>query len=97
MRRRLAYVLAPLFAAGLSFAFLHACTQAEGEKCQVDSDCDTSKDICNEGTGLCQAKGTASADAIPAPDAHVDAGPPDATTFDAAIDGGVDATPADAN
>ncbi len=92
MRRRLAYVLAPLVVVGLSFTFLHACTQAEGERCQVDSDCDTSKDICNEGTGLCQAKGTATADAIPGVDAHVDAGPIDAD-LDASFDASVDATP----
>ena len=96
MRRRLAYVLAPLFVVGLSFGFLHACTQGEGEKCQVDSDCDTSKDVCNEGTGLCQAKGSSIDAPVISPDSNVDAGPIDATPadaspFDAMVDGMPDA------
>ena len=91
MRRRLAYVLAPLTVLGLSLLFTNGCKQGEGERCQVDSDCDDSIDICNTGTGLCVPKGQMSVDAVPGPDAPVDAGPPDATPADASVDGMPDA------
>ena len=91
MRRRLAYVLVPLAVLGLSAGFMNGCKQGEGERCQVDSDCDQDLDICNEGTGLCQPKGKAGADAVPAPDARVDSGPIDATVVDGNVDGMPDA------
>jgi hypothetical protein len=90
MRRRLAYLLAPAAVLALSLASMQGCKQAEGEKCQVDSDCDTSVDVCNEGTGLCQPKNAAQDAAPIVPDAKVDAGPVDAS-FDASVDGMPDA------
>jgi hypothetical protein len=80
MRRRLAYVLAPLAVLGISAAVISGCGQGIGEKCQVDSDCTSG--LCNTGTGLCQAQGTKGFDS-PVPDAHP-------------IDSAIDAKPVDA-
>jgi len=91
MRRRLAYVLASLATVvGLSSAVLVGCGQAIGEKCQIDSDC--TSDLCNQGTGLCQAPNAGDAPVIPGPDAKIDGGPADASP-DAKP---VDAKPVDA-
>lgn len=95
MRRRLAYVLVPFAVLGLSAGLMSGCKQKVGERCQIDSDCDTDL-VCNTGTGVCQPKGQGSVDAVPPPDAPVDgpdAGPVDAPSPDAMP---IDAMPTDA-
>lgn len=79
----------------LSVASFGACTQGEGERCQIDDDCEDSL-TCNEGTQRCQLPGTVRdasvlIDSAPRPDAPslpdatlADAAPADASTVDAA-------------
>ena len=86
MRRRLAYVLALFLATGLAATAASGCLQKNGERCQIDEDCQSG--VCAKGAGICVAPGSASGSA----DAGVDSHPPDAA-FDASVDAHVDATP----
>jgi hypothetical protein len=52
-----------------------SCKQGEGERCQVQADCDEGFD-CNEAEGICRAFKAGDLDALPPPDAPIDA--PDA-------------------
>lgn len=74
----LAILLATLFAVGL----VASCKQGEGERCQVDDDCEDPL-VCAQATQTCADNDTSSGiDAMPptdAPDAAVDA--PDASTI----------------
>ena len=81
MRRRLAYVLVPLAIFGLSAGLIGGCKQKEGERCQVNDDCETG--VCAVGNGVCVVKANLVADTNLAPDVMV--------KFDAPVD----AKPAD--
>jgi hypothetical protein len=82
--RRLAYVLVPLALLGVSAGLIAGCKQKQGERCEINEDCDTGL-VCNEGTGVCQPAGSSGVDAIPGIDANTspDAGPIDARPIDA--------------
>jgi hypothetical protein len=87
MTRRFTSALAIL---GLTLA-LSACKQGEGERCQIDDDCEDGLE-CNASTMECQSTGGQVFDAAPIPD-----GPPaaDADTTDAGDT--ADANPFDAD
>jgi hypothetical protein len=57
-----------------------ACKQQEGERCQIDGDCESPL-VCN-GEGFCSSSAMLGVDALPPPDAP-----------DAAVDAAVDAPP----
>lgn len=81
--------------AGLGFAalVLAGCKQGEGERCQVDDDCESPL-VCNTSTDTCQTSpGGPTVDAaIDAPlDAEIDGGADAA--IDAALDASIDAAP----
>lgn len=63
-----------------------SCKQGEGERCQVESDCEANLN-CNAATGLCESM-IGGPDGNISPDANVDGGPP---VIDAAPDAMVDA------
>ncbi|HEU0034565.1 MAG TPA: hypothetical protein VFQ53_28270 [Kofleriaceae bacterium] len=76
------FVAVPLFLAttALLAVGIVSCKQGEGERCQVDSDCDTGL-VCNQATQQCAGETAGGIDAtVPdgtdAPDAPPDA-PPD--------------------
>ena len=92
MRRRLAYLLVPLALLGASAGLVAGCQQKDGERCEINEDCESG--LCNEGRGVCQAKGATNVDAIPAVDASRDGGPVDARPIDAQV---IDAIMVDAN
>ena len=74
-----------------SLSTLAACKQGQGDRCQVDDDCESGL-VCNKAKNTCQSSqgGDLDADVIePTPDAAVDAGP-DAPT-DAPVDAVADA------
>ena len=68
----------------LTLLALPACKQGEGERCQVDSDCQSGL-VCAPSTRTCEH-------GIDEP--HEPS--PDALPIDASIDGGIDAMPIDA-
>jgi hypothetical protein len=68
-----------------------ACKQGEGERCQVEADCESGL-VCNQSTMTCQAS-LSGVDGNLSPDANVDAG---TDPVDAAVDATVDASPPDA-
>ena len=74
-------VLAPL-----ALMLVVGCQQAEGERCQINADCEDGL-VCNASEQICQQPGAG------APDANTtDSSPPiDALDAMPAIDGGVDA------
>ena len=76
MKKFLAIPLCLAFAAG-SIAFISACKQGEGERCQVSADCDDGL-VCNQATLECAQTTGGGIDAtVPdGPDAAPDA-PPD--------------------
>ena len=87
MRRRLAYVLVPLAVLGLSAGLIAGCKQKEGERCEINDDCEAGL-VCNEGNGVCQPAGSSGADANIHPDATgptIDARPIDAKVIDAQL------------
>ncbi len=49
-----------------------SCKQGEGQRCQVQSDCEDGL-TCNVGEGVCRATSTSAVDALPPPDAAIDA------------------------
>ena len=57
-----------------------ACKQSDGERCQVDSDCESG--VCNQSTSVCQSDRD---------DDDIDAGIVDAIPADAAVDAPPDA------
>jgi hypothetical protein len=71
---------------GLFFVVLMsvACKQGEGERCQVQADCEAGL-VCNQSTMTCQSS-SSGVDGNLAPDAAVDAGPIDADLPDASVD-----------
>jgi hypothetical protein len=80
---RLAFVFTSLLAVGTSLA---ACKQAEGEHCQVTSDCEDGL-VCAPLTDTCERNVVNPRDA--GPDAEpADAAPPDAIPLDAGPDAG---------
>jgi hypothetical protein len=83
VRRRISLAGA-LFAAALLLALgVASCKQGEGQRCQVQSDCEAGLQ-CNVGEGVCRAVISGDVDALPPPDAPRDA-PVDAAP-DAMID-----------
>jgi hypothetical protein len=91
MRRRHAYVLGSLAAAGLAAALAVGCSQKEGQRCEVTSDCSGDL-VCNKGTGTCQNPASAGVDANFNPDTRLfDAAVPDAPPADAPTDAPIDA------
>lgn len=84
------------FALAAGLLTVSACSQGEGDVCQIDSDCKSSLE-CNAGTMRCQRPGFGAVDAGPRfdaqflPDATI---PVDAdTTFDADLTLDADLTP----
>jgi hypothetical protein len=75
--RRLGIVFVVAFCAVLGA--MASCKQGEGERCQVEADCESGLQ-CNAATGTCQLTGAAP-DGVIAPDARVDGG----TQADAAL------------
>jgi hypothetical protein len=79
--RRLAFVSAIVLATGLAASAVSGCKQKDGERCQIDDDCETGH-LCAKGPGICVPSlpdaGGNIADAHPA-DASFDARPVDAT------------------
>jgi len=75
VKKFLAIPLCLAFAAG-SVAFITACKQGQGERCQVDADCETGL-VCNQGTFKCESTTNSAIDAtVPdGPDAAPDAMP----------------------
>jgi hypothetical protein len=64
---------AALLVVALPLVFAVAgCKQGEGQRCQVQSDCDDGL-TCNVGEHLCRATSTSAVDALPPPDAAIDA------------------------
>lgn len=64
MNRRLVTVTRRLLLAAVCFAALagigFACKQQEGERCQIDSDCDTGL-VCNQATNECAGSSSTTA------------------------------------
>jgi hypothetical protein len=78
-------VIIPFLALALSALAWAACKQKEGDRCQIDSDCEDGL-VCNKATQQCSRSGGGGIDAtipIDAPDA--------ATGLDAPIDAMIDA------
>ena len=78
MRPRL--LIAVLLAAACSIGLVASCKQAEGERCQVDDDCESGL-VCAQATQTCADDNTSQGiDALPPIDAPADAALPDAPT-----------------
>lgn len=85
-RSHLLRALALLSLVLASAAGITACKQGEGERCQVDTDCDNL--VCNQATKQCATSTGGGIDAtVP------DGPPPDAAEIDAPADAPADATP----
>ncbi len=88
-RRRLASVTRRLLLAAACFAALAglsaACKQQEGERCQVDTDCESPL-ICKEATGQCASENA---------DDPIDAGTPDFLDAELDPDAEIDAPDAE--
>jgi hypothetical protein len=80
MKRPISLAAALLGAALLLIGTVASCKQGEGQRCQVQSDCEDGLQ-CNVGEGVCRAVLSGDVDALPPPDA-----PPNSS-----IDGPVDA------
>lgn len=78
MKKPVAIVIASLVLGLLGLGGMSSCKQGEGERCQVQADCEDGF-ICNEAEGICRSLGAAVPfDATPdgppdAPDAPIDA------------------------
>ena len=79
MRRRAAIGLASVALSLLAIGGVASCKQGEGERCQVQADCEEGLQ-CNEGEGVCRSVSTGDIDALLPIDAPADA------AIDAAID-----------
>ena len=76
MKRSVQVVVASLGLSLLVLGGIGSCKQAEGERCQVQSDCEEGL-LCNAGEGVCRAR----------PSEAIDAElPPDAPPADAPVD-----------
>jgi|LNFM01.2.fsa_nt_gb hypothetical protein len=76
MKRRYRIALVIAFATALGGGLLGACKQGEGERCQVNEDCEDGL-TCSSATQTCEERATAT---------PIDAVVPDAQPVDAAID-----------
>ena len=75
MKRLASIAVASLALSLLALGAVASCMQGEGERCQIQSDCEEGL-VCNVGEGVCRKEAAAgSIDALPPPDA-----PPDAPT-----------------
>lgn len=93
MMRRITGFLAIL---GLTLA-LSACKQGEGERCQIDDDCEDGLTCNPTGGGFseCSGVGGADTDAAPTPDAQPTVDAPPTADIDAAPAADADTTDAD--
>ncbi|HSK03795.1 MAG TPA: hypothetical protein VK932_21225 [Kofleriaceae bacterium] len=87
MKRTVSIVLASLALASLTLGGIASCKQGEGERCQVQEDCEEGL-TCNIGEGLCREVGGGDIPAPLPPDAPLDT-PPDGP--DAPLDAPPDA------
>ncbi len=76
MRRRYRIALVLAFATALGGGLLSACKQGDGERCQVNDDCEDGL-TCSSATQTCEERASAT---------PIDATVPDAEPSDAAID-----------
>ena len=83
IKRTVSLVVASLALSALAVGGLASCRQGEGQRCQVQADCEEGLQ-CNEGEGLCRAQPMGELDALPPPDAPLDA------PVDSAIDSSID-------
>lgn len=72
MKKPVAIAIASLGLGLLVLGGMSSCKQGEGERCQVQADCDEGFD-CNEAEGICRAFKEGDLDALPPPDAPPDA------------------------
>ncbi len=72
MKRPIQVVIASLGLALLVLVGIGSCKQGEGERCQVQADCDEGL-LCNVGEGVCRAASSEAIDAELPPDAAPDA------------------------
>jgi hypothetical protein len=75
VKKPIAIVIASLGLGLLTLGGIASCKQGEGERCQVQTDCEDGLE-CNEAEGVCRSFQAGDLDAQPPPDAPIDA--PDA-------------------
>ena len=76
--KRSKIIIAVLVASVSVAAFVTACKQSTGDRCQIDADCATG--VCNKATNTCQTTQGETIDAL-VPDAKLFEDAPDAKVF----------------
>ena len=71
MKRSVSIAIASLALSFLAAGGIASCKQGEGERCQINDDCEEPL-TCSVGEGVCRESATTDIDALPPPDAAPD-------------------------